>query len=112
MFWLELSYRYHTPVRLLQQNISWGEFKELQAYERIRPHQDTQLRLYLAQLAMLIAESNRDADKRKSPFELKEFIMRFRKRRAKKQTEDDMIAICKMMADLWPYRGSVNGDNR
>lgn len=36
--WIELSYRYHTPVRLLQEVIDAEEFHRLAVYEEIEPH--------------------------------------------------------------------------
>lgn len=71
---------------------------ELLAYERIRPHIDNQLVLYLAQLAAIIAEANRDHKARSEPFSLSDFIIDFRRKRRAVMQEADIEAFFRALA--------------
>lgn len=56
------------------------ELTEWMAYEAVEPFPAQRLELYLAQVAMLIANANRDPKKRPEPFALTDFLL-FREER-------------------------------
>lgn len=75
----------------MQERISHREFCELLAMERMSPPSETLIQLYLAQLALLIAESNRDAKQQPEPFKLSDFLMRPKRRKRKRVMQDSEI---------------------
>jgi hypothetical protein len=91
--------------RALQREFSYKEAKELMALEVIEPSPIIQFALYMSKFMALFAESNRDKEKKVAPFTLLDFLMKWRRKRVKKQTEDEMELFARALAEAMPYHG-------
>lgn len=88
------------------------DFKEELAYMQLEPWYDEQNILYLAQVAMMIAEVNRDRKQKPSNYQVKDFLFDFDPPPEMPITEDRIEAIFRGLAEAMPYRGaSADGDN-
>lgn len=110
--WLKLARLYRTPRRLLQSQMSFEEFKEQLAYFRIEPHYDEQYTMYMAQIALLIAEVNRDRKVKPDSYKLLDFLFDFDPKPEMPITEDRIEGIFRGLAEVFKQqKESADGNN-
>lgn len=99
------------------QILTHEDLKEELAFIELEPWPEEQTFLYLAQIAMMIAEIHRDRNKRAAPFQLHEFMFNWkelRKQARKKNqpiSEDRIEEIFRALAEAQSARSVSNGDN-
>jgi hypothetical protein len=95
-FWIELSYRYATPVHILQHQISSEHFVELMAEEAIEPRGEIRADLRAGIVASVIRNCNRS--KKTDPVaEPIDYMPKFGSRREKGRTFDPQ-ALARQLA--------------
>lgn len=84
--------------------ITWKQFLEWVAYSGVEPFDETRSDIRAAQIVTMLANVNRDPKKKRTPYEIKDFILNFGDDVAlgrKKKTWQEM----KMAAKLWVALG-------
>lgn len=85
-------------MKELLDRIGSRELSEWMVYEQMEPFGDTLIDMHAAQIAYLLAETNRDTKKRKDPFKPDEFSLRFRE--PKTQRQDARASLIKLASAL------------
>lgn len=78
-------------VQEAQQRIPHTQFLELLAYERIEPHPDETLLLAVARLTAILANCHRDSSKQSTPFDERDFVIRYGKKRRRRGLSNDAL---------------------
>lgn len=88
--------------------IDSDHFNELLAFERIDPHPDTRLELYLAAIRRDLFEVNRSQKHKPTPYRVDEFLFPFG-RKARGQQQGEAAIFAALAATVVAAGGSVPG---
>ena len=70
------------------------------AFYQLEPFGPVRDNMHAALIATILAESNRDSEKRSDPFEMSDFMFGRHRRRKKRMSDDDIVAAFKAWKDV------------
>ena len=93
------------PVPILGEMLSSRDLSELVAYDQITVPTAVKTEYYFALIAWILCEQNRDRKKHPKAFELKDFLLKPKRKRKKPMTDDEMFNVLSALC------GVISADN-